>query len=190
MSDQITPELALIDPELAATARAALPDPGAFHLGTSRSSGPLRTAPLTSPAHTPNTARQPARFPRSGLLLIAVVAAAMVYAWPFGPSEGHDEPSRQAAPVPHDSVSARPARPSGTTFAWSRIRNAQSYRLDVRRASDIVYTTRTKATQAALPTNPRLPRGTYSWRVAPIYELKPVAEIGPPIVEGTFAIDQ
>ena len=188
MSAVITPELALIDPELAAAARAALPDPGAFHLHASRSTGPLRTAPVTSPADTPS--RPLALYRRPGLVLVGLLAAAMVYALPFDVSEGNDEPNRQAAPAPHDSVSAGRARPSGTTFAWSRIQNAQSYRLDVRRAAEVVYTTQTKATKAALPSNPRLPRGTYSWRVAPIYELSPAGDIGPPIVEGTFAIGQ
>jgi hypothetical protein len=51
MLEPISPELALIDPELAARARAALPDPGSFGMPVRRPR-PAPSAAETAPAHT------------------------------------------------------------------------------------------------------------------------------------------
>jgi hypothetical protein len=117
-------------------------------------------------------------------VVAAIVCASPVIVW-----QSRSGPST-SSPVSRSVAPAEPARPSGTTFTWPRIHNAKAYRFDVRHAADVVFTIRTPATRAALPINPTLPRGTYSWRVAPVFDLKTVANVGAPIVEGAFTVGQ
>jgi hypothetical protein len=175
MSELISPELALVDPELAARARAALPDPGTFHLSSSDS--------------TSTSAQRISRSRRSTLAPIALAMAAIVCASPVVVWQSRSG-SSIASPVSRSVAPAESARPSGTTFTWPRVQNAEAYRLDVRHAADVVFTIRTPTTRAALPINPTLPRGAYSWRVAPVFNLKTVASVGAPIVEGVFTVGQ
>jgi hypothetical protein len=189
MSELISPELALVDPELAARARAALPDPGTLHLSSPVFSRPLRLAPLAAVSHAPTAVQRTPRSRRSRLAPVALVVAAIVCTSPVVVWQSRTG-SSTASPVLRSVAPAEPARPSGTTFTWPRIKNAEAYRLDVRHAADVVFTIRTPTTRAALPINPTLPRGTYSWRVAPVFNLKTVASVGAPIVEGVFTVGQ
>ena len=55
--EPLSPELALIDPELAARARAALPDPGSFGARARRPATPAR--PSAAPAPSPSDSTRP-----------------------------------------------------------------------------------------------------------------------------------
>ncbi len=57
MHEPLSPELALIDPELAARARAALPDPGSFGARARRPA--QRVAPSPAPAPPPSDTTRP-----------------------------------------------------------------------------------------------------------------------------------
>ena len=57
MHEPLSPELALIDPELAARARAALPDPGSFGARSPRPAPPAR--PTIAPAPPPSDSTRP-----------------------------------------------------------------------------------------------------------------------------------
>ena len=59
MQEPLSPELALIDPELAARARAALPDPGSFGRRTSRPASPPVEAVAPAPAPAESTRPYP-----------------------------------------------------------------------------------------------------------------------------------
>ena len=59
MQEPLSPELALIDPELAARARAALPDPGSFGRRPSRPAPPPVEAVAPVPAPTESTRPYP-----------------------------------------------------------------------------------------------------------------------------------
>jgi len=104
--DQVSPELALVDPELAAEARAALPEAASIK----RPSSVERPAPVEPPAPVERHSRR--RPLRVVAVLGALVLAAAVAA--VGLTRMRDEPqpaTRSAAPAQEPEKSAPVARP-------------------------------------------------------------------------------
>ena len=104
--DQVSPELALVDPELAAEARAALPEAASIK----RPSSVERPAPVEPPAPVERHSRR--RPLRAVAVLGALVLAAAVAAVALTRMRDEPQPAtRSAAPAQEPEKSAPVARP-------------------------------------------------------------------------------
>lgn len=207
LAEPISPELALVDPELAERARRALP--GVYVLDSFGAPPAAPAVPSLAPA--PELARrvvgpfpstrsgrqeQPAREERPGALRYAAVAAVLAlllaalggetYLWTASVRAGGPPPLPQRAPP-------RPAPPVPVAriFSWPPAPGAAAYRFSLLRGGTLVLSARTRAPRFALPERWSfqgrgylLVRGAYVWTVRPLSAPGLVA--GPPLVRATY----
>jgi hypothetical protein len=169
----VSPGLALVDPELAAAARALLPEPGEFRPNWQESAipaGPLRQR------------RRP---------VTAIVVAIAIIASIVGGGLGHvltdPQPvggARAIAAATQHAEAARVAT-AARTYRWPSIPGARSYDLRLRKGAKEVYRVTTTSSTANFPANLYLAAGRYTWSVTPNFGDAPTATTAP-IVEGTF----
>jgi hypothetical protein len=177
--DQISPELALVDPELAAEARAALPEPRPFVRPVERPTAGEPTAPAERPGaiERPAPARRPSRRSRrrrlGGLLALAgvLVAAASLAAVMLDQRHAEPEPtlrSAQAPPAPAAQPPATPQRlPADRVFSWAPAKGALYYRVEFFHNGMLFHAVQTADPALRLPGTLRLPPGAYRWSVRP-----------------------
>ncbi len=206
----ISPELVLVDPDLAAGARAALPDrpwPASVR--------------IEPPTPTPDR-----RIPVAEILSILSLAA-LVGILGVSLLPARDQPTfaaegqriQPAAPSPTTGASTQPTTPQGTnsstkrtggaprkpavkpsgarklprfkptrTFAWvSQVRTAY-YQVAFFRNGRRFYQTRTRSARVALPRRVRFTPGDYRWSVRPAFRVKNGTRLADPIVDSTFRI--
>jgi hypothetical protein len=196
VSEQISPELVLVDPELASRARASL---NGVWSGVSDYEARAGERPIDSSRIEPSRRRP-------GIRMVAVVAAAFaaggllsVASWPLGrraqkpAQETARQPrrpllsSRATAQVPVDPGEKR-------TFVWLRHEGASYYHLVIQRRGRTIF--------EAWPRSPKLtfdagstnqpgiafPRGEYVWSVRPGFGQRARHRYGPPIVRSTWVV--
>jgi hypothetical protein len=182
----ISPELVLVDPALAATARALLPEPGALvPRDPGRVAVPLR--PIRPRASAPA-----ARWDTSRRVLVAVAGVTMVVLLLFdvrvevGQRQASAEPQASGVapttpPIQRPrTAGARPgaqksSKPTERKFAWAPVAGATGYHVEFFRGHSRVFTQDTTEPDITVPArwtyqgNTRSFRaGEYRWYVWPV----------------------
>ena len=164
--EPVSPELVLVDPDLARRARRALivhPQP------------PSPSAPTSAP-------------PQRRLLVVAtalILGCGATTIWLLGGEPALTPPASQArSPAPLEE----PLR-----FTWAPVLDAHSYRLDLYRGTTRIYSAVTTLPERTVPLRWkrdgrtfRLTRGTYRWVVTPRLGASPPSHEGKPIVDATY----
>ena len=192
----VSPELALVDPELRRTARALLVSPEAPHAPPS-SPVPIGT-PLFGRRTGGEAVRSPVKEHRSRRLLISVAAATMLALLLFdvrvevGERPAAADPSAfapgagSAVPAPTGPVSVprsgrasskKPFRATDRRFAWAPVSGASGYHVEFFRGSTRVFADDTTDPLLTVPAEWKLDGskralrpGTYRWYVWPMIE--------------------
>jgi hypothetical protein len=217
LREPLSPELALVDPELAARARAALPrSPVRADRGRRPSVPPYVQPRPTSPGPSEFTAERGRPKVATGIAFAAIVmllAAGVVGGlW----LRKADEPANRSAvanrdpaspePKPNPPAPTRPApapapprRPAGPipprTFAWAAVPGANRYRVELFRRGSKILDSRTRAARLVLPARWRyrgrrimLRPGRYWWRVRPAFGAASRERYGRPVVSAALVI--
>ena len=178
--NQISPELALVDPELAAEARAALPEPAPIK----RPPSVEQPAPVEAPAQVERPARRSRRRPRrvvavvGALVLAAAVAAVALMRDEPQPAARSAQPAAAPAQEPEKSApvarpltppTPKPLPPTGAhrVYTWAPTEGAFYYRVEILRNGELFHAAETADPSLRLPATLRLPPGTYRWSVRP-----------------------
>ncbi len=188
----ISPELALVDPELAAAARVLLHEPGRFRPAWD----PRAFAGAENLASAaPSKARRPdirGHFGRRGALAIAVIVAGVVTtvaleqslpgrsatAPPAPAAEGRSAVAAQAA---QQNVAAR-------TYTWPAVPGAEVYEIRLVRGGQLVYQATSRAPAVLLPAGLVLRPGRYTLSATPRSDGSASDPTGRPVVEETFVV--
>jgi hypothetical protein len=182
----ISPELALVDPELAARARALLPEPGCF-VPASRGSVVFAAAAQALVAPVPGIPKQ-RRLPPSLQMTCAAVALAVGAVGAFGLAQLHESrPLVRTAPqLGRGAAHARAAEQarSARTYVWPSVPGAARYHVTLRRGRLSIYEGSTRAPRLELPHGLQLSPGRYTWTVALVAD----AGRSRPLVEETFRV--
>ena len=196
VSEQISPELVLVDPELASRARASLN-------GLWSGAGDYESRAGKRPV---GLSRVEATRRRQGIRTVAVVAAMLaaggllsVASWTLGrraqkpAQETARQPrrpllsSRATAQVPEDPGAKR-------TFVWLRHEGASYYHLVIQRRGRTIFEAWPRSPKltfdAGSTKQPRIafPRGEYVWSVRPGFGQRARHRYGPPIVRSTWVV--
>jgi len=182
----MSPELALVDPQLARAARALLPDVP--------STRPAHTAPSASETCLARAGWMPDELERtrrgaSRRVLIGVAAATMLALLLIdvrvevgerpavaGPSVPPVSPPSQTPPrATREVPTPRRTRPTARSFAWAPTPNASGYRVEFFRGPTRVYAKDTASPELTVPANwtyegvaQSLRPGLYRWYVWPV----------------------
>jgi hypothetical protein len=180
---EISPELVLVDPELAVVARRLLPDPGAFG----------RAAP---PAELADDARLVPTKPRTGVSrrrrlrrpLVLLAAVSLIVAAVFIGYARSSVPRPSLAPPTTDPRLRQAGPRSAQTIRWAQVRGATYYDLvlwrDGKRVLDLW------PTSARVLLHDRLAPGRYRWFVYPGFGAKASQRYGSLAGSGMFVIEQ
>lgn len=210
----ISPELALVDPELARAARALLPDRPPFAPPSDPVSRALLAA-VQQPAAATEAELSPPAAPVetfvlrhflagivAGLLVAALAAEA--YLWidsfrprsPMGPDSSAPGLTAPSAGAPI-TVGTPPASPStATVLGWPPAPEATAYYVTLWRDGDRIFERTTRDTRLPLPlrwrfagVQRRLVPGTYRWVVRPLRRSAGrLRSVGAPIVDAAFVV--
>jgi hypothetical protein len=203
LEEPISPELALVDPELRRRALACLPDPPwmAFALpaATKRDAVP-------APAPQPKPRRRAGRLAIAAILIAVVVAALLaveltrpapaVEEVPAGEAAA-DAPVRSAA-ASRGSHLLRHVAGHGPLreFAWAPVRGAAAYRFALARGTAEILSARTPEARIAIPHSwrydgraYRLTPGTYRWVVRPAFRSHGGIRYGSPVVSSRLTVN-
>jgi hypothetical protein len=204
----VSPELALVDPGLAAELRASLPEPTERPRVAARAEQPVAAHPPEAPLVPPTVATVRARrfSPLSALAGAAVVVAALAGAYAVGGLE------RLEAVAPTFGLSAQPAaapsteprgpavRPTplaqaGQTFAWTPTPGASYYHVVVARDSSPIFEAWPTAARLTIPASwsyrsrrMSLTSGRYSWWVRPGIGDRSEKRLGRSVVRASFVV--
>ena len=176
----VSPELALVDPGLAAAARATLHEPGMFRprfASTRVWAAPVRVAPVRVPPRR--------RIVSPFAAIAAVCTVAVAGAWAIS---GGDRGATVGASSADASmrVEARRQTPASRAYSWPKVPAAAGYGAELRRGEQVVYSATLSAPVVALPPGLHLAPGRYTWSVTPIYAGSGSA--ARPVVEETFVV--
>lgn len=199
--EAISPELALVDPELAAAARALLPGPGEFRPAFRTQPAALRRpAALTPPPPSaePAVRDRPARFHPRRVRRVALVAACTLatVAAVGGAFEATQAGRPEAAAIQAPQQASRTLGAAAVarelnearTYSWPAVPGARAYEITLLRGRKPVWTATTTAATAVLPARLRLAPGRYTWSATPTFG-KPLRDAAArPVVEMTFQV--
>ncbi len=192
----LSPELALVDPDLAAVARMLLPEPVVLERPRPEPQ-PLRTAPaqpLTQPerASAPPSTPTPAKRRRLAAVAVTGIAALVTGALGFALAQDHRaaEQTRARADASRAALQAQSARQAraARTYTWPAVPGAERYGFEIRRGNAVIFETTRAEAVVELPQRVRFAPGRYSWYVTPISENRGAASAARPVVEGTFQV--
>ena len=204
--EPVSPELALVDPELAERASALLPDaPGIRIAGRHET---IELLPFSIPALPARSRITPAL--ASATVLVALGVAGL--AWWMAPAVFPGEPvvefgtpvvAPTVPPTPASSPTQSPTAPtpqSGSPvtepprFVWPAAPGALGYRVALYRAGVQIFERDVSSTALEFPASwtyggrlQSLTRGTYQWIVWPLVALNP-ARAGKPIVSARYTV--
>jgi hypothetical protein len=201
----ISPELCLVDPELAERARALLPNrpwyevareaPEPEPLVVEEPEVPYRRRTLTVTIRVPVTAT-----------LVVLTLAAMLASLAFGlvpvseerptlaPAPTLVEPLAPERPL-NSTLDGRPATRDAPGFGRGRIfelptyEGATYYKAVLSRNGKRVYTAFSNAPKIRLPEDLRLRPGTYEWTVSAGFGPRQAKSLGRPYMRSTFEVD-
>jgi len=189
----ITPELALVDPELAAVARALLPGPGEFRPAWREQPA----VPVTLLAATQPAGGRPARRHARHVRRTAFVACALVTAVAVGGilestmSERHEAmqiPVAQPVARPPQTADVALAAKEARIYTWPAVPGARTYEIRLVRGRKAVWSATTTSAAAELPAGLQLAPGRYTWSATPSFG-KPLLDArARPVVEMTFQV--
>ena len=204
----VSPELALVDPELAERASALLPDAPGIRIAGRRET--IELIPFSVPAIPARRKVRPARAIASVLLGIALVAgigsgvALSVFdrkpaTQSSGPVVAPTVLPTQASPVPQPPT-APPNRSESNAvepprFVWPAKPGVERYRVALYRGGRQIFERDVRTTALELPrawTHEGrlygLTRGTYRWVVWPLFVSGEEASLGPAIVSASYTV--
>jgi hypothetical protein len=184
--DQVSPELALVDPALAAAARQALPVPT------------LDSPPRRPPAPAKRRRRRPTGLSLAVAALLAAVGVAAAVVVLAAREDARPEQVTAAAPAarvlwarktkrnPPKVLPAPGAVPRVLT--WHETKGAVSYYVALTRNGSQVYAAQTRDPWIRLPDEVRFVPGTYAWSVQPAVEDASGIVFGDAIVVRTIRV--
>jgi hypothetical protein len=182
---QVSPELVLVDPALAATARALLADP--VPLGIPKERRARTTAAPRASARTPAPRSRLSAIAATGVAAIAAGALGLVPAAGYRAADATLAGTRtQTRPSELRSQAVRQAR-SARTYRWSRVPGAEAYQFEILHGADLIFEATTRELAVELPARLHLSPGRYTWTVTPTFENQSVF-LRRPIVEATFEV--
>jgi len=204
--DPVSPELVLVDPELAERATALLPDTPGIRITGRRET--VEILPFSVPALVPKRRVRPAL--AGAMALVALAVAGVV--WSISPAALDREPVVQfrapapapivpstPGPVPAQPPAAPTPQPGASAvepprFVWPAAPGALGYRVALYRAGVQIFERDVSSTALEFPASwtyggrlQSLTRGTYQWIVWPLVELNP-ARAGEPIVSARYIV--
>ena len=205
--DPVSPELALVDPELAEQARALLPDgPGIRIAGRG---GTIELIPFSVPA-IPSRSRVRRPFTIAAVLLTAALVAGIGsgVAWsvlgrePAARSSASvvapTVPSTPTAPAPRPPTTPNRSESNGVEpprFVWPAEPGVNRYRVALYRGGRQIFERDVRTTALELPRSwthdgrvYRLTRGTYRWIVWPLVGRGATSHLGPAIVSANYTV--
>ncbi len=191
----ITPGLVLVDPDLGATARAQLYEPGRFRPGW-EPRAPLATPTrekITSPTHVPSrTARNRRVYTRAFVLTGAAAAAAVTVIVGLVPGlRDHGvtrAPAVEAATQSRLEARAAKQTRAARSYTWPVVPGADFYEIEIVRDGRNVYEATTRATTLRLPAELALPAGRYTLSATPRSNGSSREQAARPVVEATFQV--
>ena len=191
VSEQISPELVLVDPELASRARASI--------------GGLWSGANDDEARAGSSRVEATRL-RQGIRTVAAVAAFLAAGgvlsaafWTLG--RVAERPGQETARQPRRPVLSTqrkapvPVEPGATrTFVWLRHKGASYYHLVIQRRGRTIFEAWPRSPKltfdAGSTKQPRIafPRGEYVWSVRPGFGQRARHRYGPTIVRSTWVV--
>ncbi len=211
----ISPELALVDPELARAARALLPDPPSLPARSAPVSRALeaveqpaeeRSAEIASPSGVPAqkfVLRHFAAGVVAGLLIAALAAEA--YLWlgsvrpesPVGPESSAPGLSVPNGPTAGGAPPAASPPSTATVLGWPPAPGAAAYDVTLWRDGNRVFERVVWDTRLPLPLHwqyagrqRRLEPGAYRWVVRPLRRSGARLRSGAPIIDATYVVPE
>ena len=186
----MSPELALVDADLARSARRLLPDPGDCLAARQQMA---LTAVTPAPRPPPERARP------SGIVVLATLFVAAIIGSPAVDLLPHDSSAGPTlgVPAPVVGVSVNPSRsvrPTGPQLRWRSVPNAILYNLVLWRDGSRVLSIFPAANHTNVPARSRVGReralraGRYLWFVYPAYGGAGRLRFGNVIATGTVQI--
>jgi hypothetical protein len=164
----LSPELALVDPELREAALASLP---------------LTAAPDSRPAKTVPVVDAPPRLSRLlAAALLAVLAAAGALA------TGSSAHRRDAAQPVRALGSEAPAPTALRRWVWPRVPRAALYRVSFLQDGRAMFVSWPAQPPLVLSPGIRFGVGSYVWQVRPVFWRHGRAAVGAPIVRSRFVV--
>jgi hypothetical protein len=208
-AEEISPELALVDPELARMLREREPEPRREPLlraPVPASAPPPAAVPAAVAAPAPEPAAAPVwRGLPHGRKVALGAAGALVFAALLATNHRVGRPPVQATATAAPTVTTAPAPPTAEapapkpaapdvpppgarTYYWPAVAGVHRYAVAFRKGPLTVYATETSTPYVVLPANFRFPPGSYTWTVSPVTTSGGQDLVGRPILESTFLI--
>ncbi len=195
----ISPELALIDADLAALARASLHEPGQFvpsfsaeriWPGVSYRPQPATRAPDL--AAVPSSRQRPVpTVSRVGAAAVLAVVATSALVVLLGARVNADPAQRASDPAfvtTRQSIAAADDVSRASNYVWPAVPGAVAYRVEIDRNGTEVFAATTEKPSIVLPATHSLAPGRYTWSVTEALASGEVSPHAQPIAEATFLV--
>jgi hypothetical protein len=201
LEEPISPELALVDPELRRRSLACLPDQP--WIAFVQPAAPRDAAPV--PGSPPKPRRLASRLAVAAVCVAAVIAALIAVELTRPAPTVEEVPpaapavpaSAQTAAVPRASHPVRGVEGRGRQreFAWAPVPGAASYRFALARGATQILSARTPEARIDIPPfwrfrgrDYRLRPGTYRWAVRPAFRAQGRIRYGKPVVSSRLTV--